>query len=160
MSGTAILTHPMGRRAVLALGGAVLAGLAVREYLLTPEDFAGGDLSVEAAHEQANAGAVLLVDIRRPDEWASTGVGAGAQPLDMRRADFVAALDQLAGGDRGRPIALICARGVRSARLANQLAQAGFTSIIDVPEGMLGSRAGPGWLRAGLPVVAHAEALE
>lgn len=160
MTASTMLAHRVGRRAVLVLGAAALAGFAVREYLLTPEDFAGGALSVEEAHARAASGKVLLVDIRRPDEWASTGLGAGAQPLDMRREDFVAALDELAGGDRARPIALICARGVRSARLANRLAQAGFTGIIDVPEGMLGSRAGPGWLRAGLPVVAHAEALE
>jgi len=42
---------------------------------------------------------------------------------------------------------------VRSARVSNQLIAAGFTYIIDVPEGMLGSAAGPGWLERGLPLV-------
>ena len=100
----------------------------------------------------ALAGDLLLVDVRRPDEWAATGIGEGANPLDMRRDDFVQALIDLAGGDKSRQIALICARGVRSNRVAQRLIDAGFTRIIDIPEGMLGSDAGPGWLQRGLPV--------
>ena len=92
------------------------------------------------------------MDIRTPKEWQSTGIGEGAQTLDMRREDFVPALARLTQGDKSAAIALICARGVRSARLSNRLTEAGFTNIIDVPEGMLGSAAGPGWVRAGLPV--------
>ena len=91
--------------------------------------------------------------IRRPDEWRATGVPEGAQPVDMRRDDVITAILAAAGGDPARPIALICARGVRSARLATTLHAAGFTHVIDVNEGMLGSAAGPGWIRAGLPVV-------
>ncbi len=142
------------RRWVLMGGaGAIAAGFAIREYRLIPQAYAGGQLEVTQAHQQAIAGEVLLVDIRTPREWKATGVGQGAQPLDMRREDFIPALKQLTGGDTSAPVALICARGVRSARLSNQLSAAGFTNIIDVPEGMLGSAAGPGWVRAGLPVV-------
>ena len=111
------------------------------------------DIDPPTAHQQAVAGDILLVDIRRPDEWARTGSGEGANRLDMRREDFVDALLTLTGGETALPVALICARGVRSARLSNQLAAAGFSNIIDVPEGMQGSRAGPGWLKRGLPVV-------
>jgi rhodanese-related sulfurtransferase len=110
-------------------------------------------LFVEDAYDLAISGSITLVDIRRQDEWAATGVGEGAVPLDMRRKDFVTQLDALLEGDRSRPVAVMCARGVRSKWLSNQLTQAGFTQIIDVPEGMLGSRSGPGWLRTGLPVV-------
>ncbi|MBO9435875.1 rhodanese-like domain-containing protein [Ruegeria sp. R13_0] len=146
------------RRWVLMGGaGAIAAGFAVREYRLIPQDYAGGQLEVTQAHQKAVAGDVLLVDIRTPREWRATGVGQGAQPLDMRREDFIPALVQMAGGDKSAPVALICARGVRSARLSNQLTAAGFTNIIDVPEGMLGSAAGPGWVRAGLPVETFVE---
>lgn len=141
------------RRWVLLGAGTLIAGgFAVREYRLTPPDYAGGSLSVADAHEQAVSGDILLVDIRTPREWRATGVGQGAHPLDMRRDDFEQALAQLTGGNRGAKVALICARGVRSARLSNRLTEAGFTNVIDVPEGMLGSAAGPGWVRAGLPV--------
>lgn len=141
------------RRWVLLGGGAVVAaGFAVRQYRLIPPDYAGRQLSVEDAYHQALSGDLLLVDIRTPREWKATGVGQGAYPLDMRRDDFEQALAQLSGGDRTAPVALICARGVRSARLSNRLTEAGFTNVIDVPEGMLGLVAGPGWVRAGLPV--------
>lgn len=140
-------------RRVLIGGGAVaLAAAAFGIQRVWSPSFGGPTLTVEAAHAAATAGDLLLIDIRRPDEWRLTGTGQGAHPIDMRRDDFIAALDALAGGDRARPVALICARGVRSARLARRLEQAGFTHIIDVPEGMLGSRAGPGWLGAGLPL--------
>lgn len=146
------------RRWVLMGGaGAIAAGFAIREYRLIPQDYAGGQLEVTQAHQKAVAGDVLLVDIRTPREWKATGVGQGAQPLDMRREDFIPALVQMTEGDLSAPVALICARGVRSARLSNQLTAAGFTNIMDVPEGMLGSAAGPGWVRAGLPVETFVE---
>ena len=143
-----------GASAMLIGGGAALAaGIAIREYRLIPEAHAGQKITVAQAHGQAAWGDIVLVDIRTPNEWQASGVGEGAVPLDMRRDDFEAALGDLVDGDQGAAIALICARGVRSARLTNRLIEAGFTNIIDVPEGMLGSAAGPGWVRAGLPVL-------
>lgn len=148
----------IGGAAVLATAGAGLAALAARDgYLfamLSPSDrFVGDELSPPDVLEALQAGELLLIDIRRPDEWARTGIADGANPLDMRREDFLPALQDLAGGDLDRPIALICARGVRSDRLSARLTATGFTRIIDVPEGMLGSPAGPGWIARGLPVV-------
>lgn len=146
--------------AALALGAAAFYAADGRMlfYTALTEDFAGDVLDAPTAHRLAAEGELLFIDIRRPDEWQLTGVAEGANPLDMRREDFAQALAELAGGDRGRRIALICARGVRSARLANRLAQAGFTNVVDVPEGMLGSAAGPGWLQRDLPVVPWSDA--
>ncbi len=143
------MTIKITRRAVL---GAPVALWATASFADTQLEEIGNTLSVEDAYELALDGAITLVDIRRPDEWALTGVGEGATPLDMRRKDFLTELDKLVGADRAKPVALICARGVRSKWLSKQLANAGFTRVIDVPEGMLGSRAGPGWVRIGLPV--------
>ncbi|WP_420586610.1 rhodanese-like domain-containing protein [Ruegeria sp.] len=140
------------RWVLLGAGAAVVGGFAVREYRLIPPVYAGGQLNAEEAHRQALSGDILLVDIRTPREWQATGIGEGAQPLDMRRDDFEQVLAQLLDGDKNAPVALICARGVRSARLSNRLTEAGFTNIFDVPEGMLGSAAGPGWVRSDLPV--------
>jgi hypothetical protein len=39
-----------------------------------------------------------------------------------------------------------------------RLASAGFTDVLDVPEGMLGSGAGPGWIASALPLRAPTEA--
>lgn len=149
---------PSRRRFVLAavglscLGG---AGFFAAGWGAPPERHARqATLTPAQAHLAAREGRILLVDIRRPDEWARTGIGAGAHPLDMRRRDFTRALGALAGGDMAAPIALICARGGRSRYLAARLTGAGFRNIIDVPEGMLGSGAGPGWLARELPVMA------
>ena len=87
------------------------------------------------ALDALRAGKIMLIDIRRPDEWMKTGVAEGAQTLDLRRDDFVEALTRMADGDLDRPIALICARGVRSDRTGTRLTDAGFTQIIDIPEG-------------------------
>lgn len=141
------------RRALLAGGAGVVAVALGGGVVLARRDrFAGLEMTPSEALAAADAGTVLLVDIRRPDEWARTGIPRGAVPLDLRRDDFVAALTALADGDPARPVALICARGVRSDRAAARLAEAGFTHVADVPEGMLGSAAGPGWLGRGLPV--------
>jgi rhodanese-related sulfurtransferase len=109
-------------------------------------------LTATEAFAKAATGKITLVDIRTPEEWDKTGSGAGAKRLDMRRDDFVSALDKILGGDKSKPVALICARGVRSSRLSRALRESGYTNIIDVPEGMLGSYAGPGWLERGLPI--------
>ncbi|RLJ41495.1 rhodanese-related sulfurtransferase [Litoreibacter meonggei] len=150
----------LSRRALLTGGAIVLAGGAIYAaggrnlfYSAITEASEAAHIDPPTAHAQAVAGDILLVDIRRPDEWARTGSGEGANRLDMRREDFVDALLTLTGGETALPVALICARGVRSARLSNRLAAAGFSNIIDVPEGMQGSRAGPGWLKRGLPVI-------
>ena len=142
----------ISRRAVLGVIAAAAGVSGMGFYSATSMPFEGSELSPEEAHEKAVAGDIVLIDIRRPDEWAKTGVGKGANPLDMRRDDFIAELDVIVDGKRDHPVALICARGVRSNRMSQMLEAAGFTRIIDVPEGMLGSRAGPGWLNRGLPV--------
>ncbi|GFE50477.1 hypothetical protein So717_22300 [Roseobacter cerasinus] len=144
----------LSRRGLLALGGigVVTAGAFAARWFNIWADTGGNALSAPDAHAAAVAGDILLVDIRRPDEWARTGVGEGAVPLDMRRDDFVEALLSEVQRDTNRPVALICARGVRSRHLSARLLDAGFTRIIDVPEGMLGSGAGPGWVKRGLPV--------
>lgn len=131
---------------VLVAGGAAGYGWVMRR------PFAGAAMSAPEAHRAAGAGEIWLVDIRRPDEWARTGVPEHAQPIDMRRADFTAALARLRAVDPDRPVALICARGVRSSQLAARLDAAGIGRVVDVPEGMLGAPSGPGWLARGLPV--------
>lgn len=134
----------------IATGGAV----AAQWYNILADNDGAQALTPAQAYQGAVSGDLVLVDIRRPEEWASTGIGKGAVRIDMRRPDFEEALLSATAGDRTRPVALICARGVRSRHMTERLTAAGFTRIIDVPEGMLGSGAGPGWLRGDLPVVA------
>ncbi|MEM9317493.1 MAG: rhodanese-like domain-containing protein [Pseudomonadota bacterium] len=137
-----------------ALGLTAAAG-ATYAYWWKPDLPEGTrNISVEEAYQAVQAGEIWLIDIRRPDEWEATGVAPGALLIDMRRDDFVAALSDATAPDPDRPVAIVCARGVRSRRLTAALAEAGITNLIDLPEGMLGSQAGPGWIGAGLPVMA------
>lgn len=111
-------------------------------------------MSPQEAHRAAQAGEILLVDIRRPEEWAATRVGEGAIPLDMQAQDFVNALVTLRQTNPAKPIALICATGARSAYVTKALAKQGFPGLVDVSEGMMGNGRGPGWLRSDLPTYA------
>jgi len=115
--------------------------------------------SAQGAYRAVAAGEALLLDIRSRPEWRQTGVGQGAWPVSMHEPRFpprLLAAHKLAGG---RPVALICATGGRTASVMRALRQAGYSGYVDVSEGMFGSAAGPGWIAAGLPVVAMDQAL-
>jgi rhodanese-related sulfurtransferase len=109
------------------------------------------NMSADAAYKAVQAGEIFLIDIRRPDEWEGTQVGEGAIGLDMRDEGFVPTLIALRQANPEKPIALICATGMRSGYVTNALANQGFPGLVDISEGMLGSDAGPGWLDRGLP---------
>lgn len=119
-------------------------------------------LDPRAAHAQAMAGEIVLVDIRTPQEWTATGIPASAYAVTMNQdpQPLLAALSGLLGGDKSRPLALICRSGNRSANLGNELRRVGFSHVIDVAEGVEGGRFGPGWLNAGLPVRPGSQAAE
>lgn len=138
----------------LVIGGGIGLALGTLVWIqMTRLPFDGKAIDPETAHKLALSGEITLLDIRRPDEWTKTGSGEGAHQLDMRQDDFIDTLADLVEGDQSKPVALICARGVRSNRMSQKLTDAGFTNIIDVPEGMLGSKAGPGWIKRNLPLV-------
>jgi len=109
-------------------------------------------MSAADAHEQALTGEVILVDIRRPDEWSGTGIGEGAIALDMREDDFVPSLIALRQANPETPIAMICRTGNRSNYVVTALAGQGFPGLVDVSEGMAGGPNGTGWIRLGLPI--------
>ena len=126
----------------------VLAGCSVQS---------GSELSAPDALAQAEAGQLTVIDVRTPQEWRQTGVGKGMQRLDMRHPGgpkgFIADVLASVGGDRTVPIGLLCRTGNRSGRMQRLLVDNGFTQVFNVREGMVGSSAGPGWLKRGLPVV-------
>ena len=113
-------------------------------------------IDVATALSMAQSGEVLLLDIRTPREWKQTGISPLAVTLNMHSRTFGSDLMSLINSNRDRPIALMCATGYRSGYLSGIMQEAGFSSIYDVTEGMLGSDAGPGWIDAGLPVVPYA----
>lgn len=141
-------------RRLVILGGAA-ACLGGGAFAFWPRPASSGNLMTPVeAQEAAARGDLLLVDIRRPDEWARTGIAEHAVAIDMRRRDFLQALAAARTSD-AQPVAIICAAGVRSKHMSRALREAGLTDIVDIPEGMTGSSAGPGWVARGLPVRAY-----
>jgi rhodanese-related sulfurtransferase len=133
-------------RVLLFLSMWVLPMIA-RAEVLTPDE----------ARSMAERGELTIIDVRLAVEWQRTGLPEGALAISLQdqtqqpRDDFVAdVLDALAN-DPSRPIALICARGHRSAYAQQLLAANGFTQVHDISEGMLGGEYGPGWLARSLP---------
>ncbi|MGD9784873.1 MAG: rhodanese-like domain-containing protein [Hyphomicrobiaceae bacterium] len=131
----------------------VLAVLAWR--MLGPAGAAAGEvMSPAEAHEKASKGEIVLVDVRTPEEWKQTGVPASAHAITMHQKgpEFVSQLDAALGGDRSKPLAVICRTGNRTGSLIGPLEQAGYKRVINVAEGMAGGRYGPGWKKTGLPI--------
>lgn len=116
------------------------------------------DLSAAEAFALSQSGEITLIDIRRPEEWRQTGVAQGVKPINMLHpqgmAGFAREVYAAVGNDLNAPIVLICRTGNRTGRLQPMLTEMGFTNVRHVPEGMIGSRSGPGWIARGLPVEA------
>ena len=90
---------------------------------LTPAQFAEG-------LRQANA---VLVDVRRPDEFAG-GHLPHALNLEVTAPDFI---QRVAALDKTKPTYLYCRSGARSAKAAEQLIQAGFANVHNLLGGVL-----------------------
>lgn len=152
------------RRATLTLAAAAL-GLAGIALNVSRPDRADAQqaspvatIAPDEALKQAQAGDIILIDIRTPEEWAQTGVAEGAIGLDMTRDDFVDQMVALRQANPDTPLALICRTGNRSGYVTDALAKQGFPGLADVKEGMVGGRNGAGWLKRGLPVYEGTEA--
>lgn len=115
-------------------------------------------LTPDQARALAACGELTIIDIRLPAEWQRTGVPQGALRISLQdqseqpRDDFVADVLAALANDPGQPIALICARGHRSAYARQLLLASGFSQVHDISEGMVGGEHGPGWLARALPI--------
>lgn len=114
----------------------------------------GDVISASEAHAKAEAGELLIVDVRSTDEWRQTGVPANGFAISMHQNTdkFLNAMDAALGSDRTRIVAVICATGSRTTYLQKPLRKLGFTRVMNIAEGMLGGRHGDGWIKSGLPI--------
>jgi rhodanese-related sulfurtransferase len=137
-------------KALLGLLPALVLGLSPGAK--AAEDLLPADRALEMARE----GKITLIDVRTPQEWRESGIPEGAGRVNIQAArsaeDFATAVAAVVGGDRTKPVAVICRSGNRSAMARQALLSAGFTQVYDIGEGMSGGPRGPGWLRRGLPV--------
>ena len=97
----------------------------------------------------AQAGRLLLIDIRTPSEWTDTGVAPGAVRLDAASSGFEVRLAGLRLDHPGKRIALIDRTGGLAAGVQQKLAQRGWRDLVIVRGGMLGPE---GWLAQKLPI--------
>ena len=94
---------------------------------------------------------VPLYDIRRPEEWRSTGVVEGSRELTYvdksgrLNPEFLPRFTAEVG--KNDPVVLICRTGNRTDKLARELAARGYTQVYTVRNGV------PRWISEGNPVV-------
>ncbi|WNJ92213.1 rhodanese-like domain-containing protein [Bosea sp. 685] len=135
--------RPLSRRYLLA----ALASMALAK---TARAQSSGTLSAREAYDGVTAGALLIIDIRTPDEWTDTGVPQGALRLDAESAGFEVRLAGIRLDHPGKRIALIDRSGGLAASIQAKLAGRGWRDLVMVRSGMLGPE---GWLSEKLPVV-------
>lgn len=123
-------------------------------------DAAGQDMSAPEAAGLMEAGRLVLLDIRSPQEWEESGVARGALPISMHEPDFPKRLQEVLSRVPPERVGLICATGGRSNYVAEILEKNGVTGVVDISEGMFGNGKSPGWIARGLPVVRAREALD
>jgi rhodanese-related sulfurtransferase len=95
---------------------------------------------------QSEGAALQIADVRRPAEWEEGHI-AGALLLPLNQINT--AIGEL---DPGRPVAVHCKGGYRSAIAASLLLRAGFRQVVNVTGGF------DAWKAAGLPVAQVAPA--
>lgn len=136
--------------------GLVVCAAALIAMAATPIPVAraGGGVPVERAYAEVAAKARTLIDVRSPREWEATGLPQGAATVTIHQPApaFLDGILAAVGGDRDRPIALICATGSRSGRAKAFLEARGFTNVLNVDGGLFGAPGSAGWVKSGLPM--------
>jgi phage shock protein E len=83
-----------------------------------------------AARTLISSGALVL-DVRTPEEFDEEHLPKATNvPVD-KVGDRLAEIEQLAGGDKHRPIVVYCASGGRSAKAKRVLESAGYTRVVN-----------------------------
>ena len=99
------------------------------------------DWSPEDIHRALEAGEIVLIDVRTPQEYMIEHVeGALLMPMAFFRADTLPTQD-------GKRIVLHCGSGIRSAKVAEKAAAAGIAPLAHMKGGFAA------WKAAKLPYV-------
>lgn len=134
--------------------------LSLTAFAAVPMAHAGTILTPEQALLGIEEGSLILIDVRRPEEWQETGVAKGAWPLDMTHKQFGARLIAVLERNPDHRVAIICRTGNRTGYLMKVLAENKINGVLDVAAGMVGGPRGKGWIPSGLPLVTAQEAYD
>ena len=99
-------------------------------------------IDVNTFEKEAIASGAQLVDVRRDNEWEH-GHLENAKHFEMNNPSWQTQIETL---DKNKPVYVYCAKGGRSAKCAQQLKEAGFTTIYDLEGGI------NNWKSAGKPI--------
>jgi len=130
---------PFSRRILLKS----LAAMGLLGSLVAADASDALSVSLDTARTELEAGRVVLIDIREPNEHAA-GVARGARLLPMSQIG-----QRLAEipGDPTQPVLLVCNTQNRSSRTLKALRERGYGNVRFVEGGM------SEWVRRGWPVV-------
>lgn len=102
-------------------------------------------LTVTEAHDQASADAnAIIVDVREPSEWQTTGVPEGATLISLATVTSVGS-GEVDGLPKDQPIYVICNSGNRSRVAADHLISLGYPTVYNIDGGI------QAWIGASLP---------
>jgi rhodanese-related sulfurtransferase len=125
------------------LASALFALAVVSTSVALAATLAAVDVKQGAAMQSSGA---LLLDVREAEEYMQGHVpGSTLIPLGQLERRL-----QEINGYKGKPVALICRSGNRSAQAQKLLEKAGFSATVNVEGGMIA------WQKAGLPVISGA----
>lgn len=114
------------------------------------------DVKPHQAWSKVERGEAILIDVRTQSEWLQTGVPRTARLVTLSdprgSAGFVEGVKKAVRGNNKQPVALICRTGSRSAKAAELLDEAGFKTVYNVTEGVVGNGRDTGWAARGLPM--------
>ena len=99
------------------------------------------EITVHELREQLERGEVVLIDIRGREEWDQGNI---QQSIHISRGFLELQIENYAR-ERNKPIAVMCAGGVRSLLGARDLRTMGYTNVVSVAAGF------SGWKSAGYP---------
>ncbi|HNW61427.1 MAG TPA: rhodanese-like domain-containing protein [Piscinibacter sp.] len=130
---------PFSRRILLKS----LAALGLLGSLVAADASDALSVSLDEARAEFEAGRVVMIDIREPNEHA-TGVARGARLLPM--SQLGQRLSEIPA-DPKQPVLLICNTQNRSSRTLKALRERGYANVRFVEGGM------SEWARRGWPLV-------
>ena len=101
------------------------------------------EITVHELREQLDEGEITLIDIRGREEWDQGNI---QQSIHISRGFLELQVENYVR-ERDKPIAVMCAGGVRSLLGARDLRTMGYTNVASVAAGF------SGWKSAGYPFV-------
>lgn len=104
-------------------------------------------LSAESTYALMQKNSLILVDVRKPDEWHKTGIPKNSRGVTLSDDGFAEAILELTNNNKTKCIALTCHAGSRSKEAAFKLHNAGFKNLISVDGGIVS------WIEAELPTI-------